>query len=87
MSQKYTIYGMPGCSACTAAKAAVEQKNAPHEYIDVVAANYTAIALQAELGGINTRTLPQIVVTDDEGVMTYVGGLPDLREHLKTVSL
>ena len=70
------IYGKPNCPYCTNAKALLDSKGIPYEYIDITTTGKTAAEIT---GRPDVRTVPQIYLY---GI--YVGGFNELYAELKT---
>lgn len=71
----YTIYGRPGCQPCKTAKALIESQGLEFSYVDVMALPKGELHAFLEKG---FKTVPQIFWED-----THIGGLEELKEHLK----
>lgn len=71
----YTIYGRPGCQPCKTAKDLLQSKGIEFTYVDVMALPKGELA---EFLSKGFKTVPQIFWED-----THVGGLEELKEHLK----
>ena len=70
----YRIYGKNDCPACQTAKNILLQKGYPVQFIDV-ALQENKDTLLAMLPG--AKMVPQIFLNH-----TYIGSLPDLKNHL-----
>lgn len=71
--KKTIVYGTSVCPQCTAAKAMLDAKNIPYEYIDLNTIGKTA----AEVTGRPVRSIPQIYIQGE-----YIGGFTELMSHL-----
>jgi glutaredoxin len=72
----YTVYGRAGCSPCQTAKELLSQAGKPFEYVNVL----DMIPVDLDCFCEKHRGVPQIYQGD-----VHIGGLQELREHLKTV--
>lgn len=74
MSTHYTIYTMPNCAHCIAAKDLFKREGL--EFTEVT--EFTREELLNLVGPV--RTLPQILVKNDKGTW-HIGGYTDLIEY------
>ncbi|CAH1066805.1 Glutaredoxin-related protein [Acinetobacter phage MD-2021a] len=75
----FKIYGRNGCSSCVQAKALLESKGIPLEYLSI-GKDYDLQKFMSFNPSHKTFPLITRVV---EGVEKYVGGLTELKEILK----
>lgn len=76
----FTVFTMENCPDCKNAKDLLNRKKMVIE--ERTDSTFTPEELIALVGPI--RTLPQIVLTDDNGDKYHVGGYKDLVDHLMT---
>jgi ribonucleoside-diphosphate reductase alpha chain len=72
------IYGKPNCPNCEMAKALLNSKSIPFDYIDIVALGKTAAEVT---GRDDVRSLPQIYLDGE-----YIGGFDKLYAHFQTLT-
>lgn len=75
-SEKFTVYGRPGCGYCSAAVSVLTKLNASFEYIDVYDTGLTKDEVGQKMGHM-VFTWPQIQHGDQ-----YVGGYTELMAYL-----
>lgn len=81
----FLIFSKPDCPNCD--KAAFILSQAGHDYIKfVMGEEYSVDDLLRKIkesGGKPPRSVPQIFL-DEDGIETYIGGLPDLQRFLES---
>ena len=75
----YTIYSKPACSSCDQAKAFLEFKGIPFDYL-MLGKDYTIDKFMSY--GVPHKSFPLITQVID-GEESYVGGLEQLKQLLK----
>lgn len=85
----YLIYGKKQCPYCDQAKALLNMKGMPFEYVDIGESEHNMESLKAMMRACDQpmpRTVPQIFVitTNPRGeVYTHIGGFKELQESFK----
>lgn len=79
---KFKIYGKNACSSCQQAKALLESKGIPYEYLSLGKDYQMSDFIEASQG-ITHKSFPLITHAGDvDGVWVYLGGLEALKKHL-----
>lgn len=82
--KKVIIYSKPTCTFCVKAKEYLDQRGIVYED-RVIGLRYTADELRSHCTslkeGVEIRTVPQIILVQDNGEELYIGGYNELVKY------